>query len=329
MSTKFADSGLDLCIDSGLGLDSGLLTSQTSISSFSLDDSKSNISAVSCSVQDGNRVAASDNNKAFQVDDDGDTLLHLAVSMGLVDISYAIIRVASHPECLDIYNNLYQTPLHLAALTEQNDIARRLILSGATVDLGNKRGNSALHIACEKGDSSMVKAILKPATQCEIDEASVHNYSLPGLSKTPRPSDLINLANYEGSTCVHLAGKSGNKRLLEYLVKCGANIDVQDGKSGKTLLHWAIAVQKVDLVHCLINKCNARVNTRSYTGETPLSLAWSMYKILPKNRQIWICILMLIEKGGEPKAMPVASDNESDSGSESSQVDSDDEETNA
>lgn len=79
MTTKY--SALELCTDSGLGLDSGHITSKTSLSSYSCEEEydqvKSALPSTSpslpCTLEDGNRVPTSDNSQAFQVDDDGDT----------------------------------------------------------------------------------------------------------------------------------------------------------------------------------------------------------------------------------------------------------------
>lgn len=92
---------------------------------------------------------------------------------------------------------ILQTPLHLAALTDQSDIVRRLILAGATADKRNKWGNTALHIACERGCLQVAKAILKPITPTEMN-ANVQSYRAPDSKSIQRQSNSIDLANYEG-----------------------------------------------------------------------------------------------------------------------------------
>lgn len=74
---------------------------------------------------------------------------------------------------------LLQTPLHLAVLTRQPRIVRRLIVAGATVDLRDRVGNTALHLACQTGDFDCVRALTEPVTVAETAAANLryHAYS--------------------------------------------------------------------------------------------------------------------------------------------------------
>lgn len=55
-----------------------------------------------------------------------------------------------------------QTPLHLAVITKQPFIVRKLLLAGANIDLRDRNGKTALHLACERGDELCVKEITRP-----------------------------------------------------------------------------------------------------------------------------------------------------------------------
>lgn len=59
--------------------------------------------------------------------------MHLAILGKYEQAIWAIIRLAPHPSCLDIRNDDAQAPLHLAVLTRQSDIVRRLLVAGAKV----------------------------------------------------------------------------------------------------------------------------------------------------------------------------------------------------
>jgi hypothetical protein len=69
---------------------------------------------------------------------------------------------------------LPQTPLHLAVLTHQARIARCLVVAGANVDVRDRRGNTALHLACQIGDLECVKALMEPITVAETNTANLH-----------------------------------------------------------------------------------------------------------------------------------------------------------
>ena len=47
----------------------------------------------------------------------------------------ALLQMCPHPALLDIFNDSRQTPLHLAVLTRQSQMARRLLLAGAKVSI--------------------------------------------------------------------------------------------------------------------------------------------------------------------------------------------------
>jgi len=67
-------------------------------------------------------------------------------------------------------NDDWQSPLHLAVLTQQPKIVRRLIMAGADPSLRNFRGNTALHLACANGDLACTKALTDPLTSMERSE---------------------------------------------------------------------------------------------------------------------------------------------------------------
>ena len=59
--------------------------------------------------------------------------------------------MARQRETLNIYNNLQQTPLHLAVLTNLPRLVTLLVSRGAVVDARDRHGNTPLHIACRYG----------------------------------------------------------------------------------------------------------------------------------------------------------------------------------
>jgi len=98
---------------------------------------------------------------------------------------------------MTIFLFLLQTPLHLAAITGQAKILRRLLVSGATIDLRNFSGETALHIACRMGDLESCKAVLKPISPSEVIEASLDHY-MPQIHGSNMLS-LMHDMNYEGN----------------------------------------------------------------------------------------------------------------------------------
>lgn len=59
--------------------------------------------------------------------------LHLAILDGYEEVARALIRMNPYPCLLDIQNDFFQTPLHLAVIVGQYTTVRHLILAGAEV----------------------------------------------------------------------------------------------------------------------------------------------------------------------------------------------------
>ena len=84
----------------------------------------------------------------------------------------------------------------MAALTRQPQVVRRLIISGATVDLRDRHGNTALHIACAQSDLETVYEILAPISQKDVIAVQkMVNYPI-GAQRLP--NEFLELRNYEG-----------------------------------------------------------------------------------------------------------------------------------
>lgn len=119
-------------------------------------------------------------------------LLHMAIVQGFLEAAFSLIRMAPHACLLNILNDDCQSPLHLAVLTRQPRVVRRLILAGANPALRNFRGNTALHLACATGDLASAKALTDPLTHVE------RNYLHQGKEIPALPQNLEQ-RNYDGN----------------------------------------------------------------------------------------------------------------------------------
>ncbi|XP_076297020.1 NF-kappa-B inhibitor cactus-like isoform X2 [Lasioglossum baleicum] len=237
-----------------------------------------------------------------QDDDDGDTLLHLAILQGFWKAAFIIIRMAPHCCLLDILNDDGQSPLYLAVLTRQPRIVRRLILAGANPALRNRGGNTALHLACKTGDLASAMALTDSLTPLE------RNYLLPG-GKVPALPQYLEQRNYDGDMCLHVAVNSGHVELVRLLVRLGADLEGREGLSGYTALHLAVEGGCRSVVTFLLKECRPCLDARSYGGITPYQIA--VYKDLQIASE-------LVRAGATPKPLP---ESESDSDSDISDDD--------
>nr|DBA27376.1 TPA: hypothetical protein GDO54_011535 [Pyxicephalus adspersus] len=92
------------------------------------------------------------------------------------------------------------------------------------------------------------------------------------LLRGPRGPQNLQLQNWKGLTCLHIATMKRNLPLVSLLLDSGANINSQEGTSGKTALHLAVEMLDNQLVNHLL-QYRPHVDAFMYNGCTPLHLA--------------------------------------------------------
>ncbi|XP_032086775.1 NF-kappa-B inhibitor alpha [Thamnophis elegans] len=189
------------------------------------------------------------------VTEDGDTILHLAIIHEKKSLSLEIVHQAGRDASfLNFQNNLNQTPLHLAAITDQPEIAESLLKAGCDAEIRDFRGNTPLHIACKQGSLRGVNVLIQ-------------------YCQKPQLHSLLQAANYSGHTCLHLASIQGYLAIVERLLSLGADVNAQEPCNGRTALHLAVDLQNEGLVSLLL-KHGADVNKVTYQGYSPYQLTW-------------------------------------------------------
>ncbi|XP_074511025.1 B-cell lymphoma 3 protein homolog [Sebastes fasciatus] len=187
-------------------------------------------------------------NLATRQDEDGDTALHIAVVQGELAIVCKLIQLLLWARrSLDIYNNLRQTPLHLAVITQQANMVETLLRDGADPAALDRNGQTALHLCCEYDQRDCLSVVLP----------------------CPLSSTCLEIRNYEGLSPLHLAVLRGHKDLARMLLDAGADINAMDIKSGQSPLMHAVESNNADMVHFLIES-GCDVNSQSYSGNTAL-----------------------------------------------------------
>ncbi|KAF3694279.1 Nuclear factor NF-kappa-B p105 subunit DNA-binding factor KBF1 [Channa argus] len=187
-------------------------------------------------------------------DEDGDTGLHLAVLHNQQDALKSLTQVVSAlsgKEVLNMRNHLYQTPLHLAVITQQREAMEVLLLAGADPTLTDRHGNTVLHLASQQEGGGMLQFLLRHR---EIRA-------------------LLEHSNTAGLCAIHLAVLANQLSSLRELLKFGANVEAQERSCGRTALHLATEVENVSLAGCLLLEGNASVDCCTFNGSTPLHIA--------------------------------------------------------
>uniref|UniRef100_A0A674DBD7 Nuclear factor kappa B subunit 1 n=1 Tax=Salmo trutta TaxID=8032 RepID=A0A674DBD7_SALTR len=180
--------------------------------------------------------------------------LHLGVIHSQTDAVRSLAQVLSAlpgEEVLNMRNNLYQTPLHLAVITQQKAAAEAILLAGADVTLSDRHGNTALHLAAQQKEGGMVGFLLRHR---EIVE-------------------LVDLPNAAGLCSLHLAVLANSLSSLRDLLVSGGSVEVQERSCGRTALHLATEQDNISLAGCLLLEGNANVDCCTYNGSSPLHTA--------------------------------------------------------
>lgn len=190
---------------------------------------------------------------AYNHDDDGDTILHLAVVGFTVEKVKDLIRICDR-SLLDSINNMMQTPMHVATMANRPEIVSLLIESGANMGIHDRKGNTPLHLACQKGFPEIVQIILDSR-----------------IGTFPNNKDnILEITNFDGQTCLHLAASSNNLEIIKLLVnKYFINPNYHESRSGATILHYAVNKLNLELISYIVS-IEKHCNEADYYNRRPL-----------------------------------------------------------
>jgi len=160
---------------------------------------------------------------------------------------------------IDALNNTSPDELLLEAAKKGNTEAVSLLLKlGADINTTDKRGNTPLHNAAEKGDLELVKLLSKQ----------------PGVD--------LNKANRLLRTPLHNAAAKGHAEVVSHMLSMGgidASLNAQDKLRGASPLHLAAAAGHTEVIKCFIKAhdegAGIDFNLTNKNGETALSFAIS------------------------------------------------------
>jgi len=129
--------------------------------------------------------------------------LHLAVISQNIDaIMYLIMAAISCTmSLLDLQNYEFrQTALHLAVITNQPAVVRLLVNCGASCDVRDHNGHTALHLACSRGLVQCIVEMMRefsPQERAEL-EKYCQKAGLPAVKLPSFRLPNLNDIDYEG-----------------------------------------------------------------------------------------------------------------------------------
>uniref|UniRef100_A0A8C1J9H1 Nuclear factor of kappa light polypeptide gene enhancer in B-cells 1 n=1 Tax=Cyprinus carpio TaxID=7962 RepID=A0A8C1J9H1_CYPCA len=152
---------------------------------------------------------------------------------------------------MSLQKSFKYTPLHLAVLTQQKEAVEALLEAEVDVTLTDRHGNTALHLAAQQKEDSVLRLLLKHKSVAQ----------------------LTSIPNTAGLCPLHLAVQANSLSCVRALLDAGADVEVQELTCGRTALHLATELGNLSLAGCLLLEGNAYVDSVTYNGSTPLHTA--------------------------------------------------------
>ena len=146
--------------------------------------------------------------------------------------------------------------LHQAVYDNVEDVFEFLLTLNPDLSLVNRDGNSALQIACLKGNYNhahkMIKLGASPQCKNNMGDTSLHSAVRSGSYNTVLvlldngANMILNEINEHGETPLHTAvvGKKLNFKIVELLVKYGAEVSLKTNYYGETILTTLLKHEK-------------------------------------------------------------------------------------
>jgi ankyrin repeat protein len=158
------------------------------------------------------------------------------------------------------------------AIAEGDDAKVRKLLEreGALANERNKQGLSPVTLATYYGRTGIADTLISKGAKLDFHEASMTgrmNVVRDLLSNDP---SRVGSLSKDGFTALHLAAFFGQKEVVEYLLKNGADVNALANNATKVRpLHSAVAHHDLEISKLLVDH-GADVNARQQGGFTPL-----------------------------------------------------------
>ena len=212
-------------------------------------------------------------------DNDGATPLHMAAGYGKTEAALELIKHGANKAKVA---GLGGTPLHQAAGCGHVSTVKRLLMAGCPVDVVASNDVSVLHAAAQGGSVEVIKELLT-CTECEMINAADNDGRTPlhvaaRSGKTEAALELIkheaNKAIVAGTmgTPLHQAAGLGHVSTVKAIIKAGCPVDVV-GSNGVSVLHAAAQGGSVEVIKELLTCTECEINATDNDGGTPLHAA--------------------------------------------------------
>ncbi len=163
-------------------------------------------------------------------------------------------------------------PIAEAAQRGDVETVLRLLKSGADVNAAQGDGMTALHWASDRGDMTLVTALLaaKPNLKVVTRIGAYTPLHLAGKSGNGdvvaalvKAGSDVKAATASGATALHFAAKAGDVRSIEALAAAGADVNARESQWEQTPLIFAAEYNRADAIRVLIKRgANPSLHTK-------------------------------------------------------------------
>jgi ankyrin repeat protein len=172
--------------------------------------------------------------------------LHFAAFIGDLNSVKKLIEDGTDVDSKDKEN---QTPLLYAALGGNKQVVEYLVDKGADINAKDKYGRTPLHDAAGNDNDQTVELLIERSAQVDVKDNSGVTPLYLAASGTKEAVELLLAAGAdinikrttkpdEGFGLLHVASKNSNKRVVEFLITKGLDINAETA-DGRTALELA------------------------------------------------------------------------------------------
>ena len=197
------------------------------------------------------------------VDNDGNTLLHIACAEGNTKIVELLVRNRANVLTLNHEGNV---PIHTACMNSRLE-SLKVLLSCKSCDPNqqNSKGDTALHIVCRMRTGRELQFLELLTSTPGINPTLVNHAGIT-------PCDVIGI---DGNTLLHIACAEGNTAIIELLVRNRANVLILNHE-GNAAIHTACMNSRLESLKVLLSCESCNHNQQNSKGDTALHIVCRM-----------------------------------------------------
>uniref|UniRef100_A0A8D8K3C4 Ankyrin-3 n=1 Tax=Culex pipiens TaxID=7175 RepID=A0A8D8K3C4_CULPI len=219
---------------------------------------------------------------------DGNTWLHITAKDKSREFVEHVLK--KDPTLINKTNKLGETALHIAVKNDKVFIVKLLLDLKADPNIENKEGKTPIIYAIENKSTRYVELLMKHSAKIDFLDANgilkkEQNFLFASVEFVElllkKKNFKVNAADAKGLTPLHHAAKCGNLKVVQLLLKDGADVNAEDS-NGNTSLHYAD--EGGGHVVSFLIEYSSDINHKNMDGDTPLH--FSSQKIEPEISKI-------------------------------------------